>query len=147
MNYRDGVGVPMKEDEGMKKVMVIFHRPTYPPTSLSDTCTSNSEFTNLFIPTTKSKIIFVSPNPPQPAVSSCSFPPSLTGRPAGGLGIPASIFSLSGAGGKRGEGGAEPKYVGCGAGPAASCWCSGFHYENVEGSRRDQPSPPANKCK
>ena len=56
---RDGVGVPMKEDEGMKKVMVFFHRQKYPPASISDTCTSNSEFTTLSYPSPK-KIFFVS---------------------------------------------------------------------------------------
>ena len=55
---RDGVGVPMKEDEGMKKVMVVSHRQNYPPASLSDTCTSNSEFTTISYPPQKPKIFF-----------------------------------------------------------------------------------------
>ena len=100
VEHRDGVGVPMKEDEGKKKIMVISHRQNYPPASLSDTCTSNSEFTTISYPPQKPKIIFVSPKLPSPsAVNSCPHPlPLCTGSTEGGhLGPPPSLSLLKAA--------------------------------------------------
>ena len=111
-----GIGVSMKEDEGKKKIMVISHRQNYPPASLSDTCTSNSEFTTISYPPQKPKIIFVSPKLPSPlAVNSCPNPFSLcTGTTEGGhLGPPLFLTSEGSAGVRsngRGPLGALPPF-------------------------------------